>query len=384
MVESPGPVPPPPTASGRSLHPRPAALLPLVGMTLLSLALRRLLPASVIENWFSRGWFPGVRWVWDNTLGWLPFPVFYLFWVGVAAWLGYEVIRFRRIRTGPRPARMRYALSGFAGRLTILVLSLLLFFLWSWGFNYGRVPVETQLGFLPYSPELDELQDRVYTMAGRLSELRAEVTDDTLALTDVDFPADAEAAVRPLVAAALRRRGYPTPGRPRGWELLPRGILLRLGTAGVYWPWAAQGNIDAGLHPLQKPAVLAHELAHAYGFGDEGTCSFWSYLSAEEAADPALRYALVLAYWRQIAGQLRYADPEGYLAWRASVLDPGIRNDLQAIYDNGARYTDLAPALRDATYTVYLQAQGIHEGLLNYGRVVQLVEGYRRGATPES
>lgn len=159
---------------------------------------------------------------------------------------------------------------------------------------------------------------------------------------------------------------------------------MRLGTAGVYWPWAAQGNYDAGLHPLQQPAVLAHELAHAYGFGDEGTCSFWAWLAAAEASDPLLRYTLELAYWRQIAGLLRYADPEGYLRWRQENLDPGIRNDLEAIYANGALYEDIAPALRDATYTAYLKAQGIHEGLLNYGRVVRLVEGYRKRFTPES
>ena len=345
---------------------------------LFTLALRLLLPATVVERYFSRGLFVAFRTAWDYTVGWLPVPLFYLFWLGVVLWLFHAGRRFVRQRRTQPVRGTRRALSSLAGHFSVAVLGLLLFFLWSWGFNYGRVPVEERMGFQVYQPGLEALRERVYTTAERLAEYRAAVTADTSALTAASFPADLEATLRPLLRAALLRHGYPAPGRPRGWRLQPRGILLHLSTAGVYWPWAAQGNIDAGLHPLQEPAVLAHELAHAYGFGDEGTCSFWAWLTAAETDDPLLRYCLELAYWRQLAGRLRYVDPENYLAWRQEMLDPGIRNDLEAIYANSALYEDLAPALRDATYTAYLHAQGIPEGLLNYGRVVQLVEGYRR------
>ena len=327
--------------------------------------LRVVLPASVIETYYSRGIFVGVRVVLDHTLGLLPVPLFYVFWLLVLVWIVQQWRHFRGWLILLR-------------RTLVATLTLVLLFLWLWGYNYGRVPVEIQLGFERYQPELERLRELVYADAVRLAELRGRVSQDTVALSASYFPEDLEAAVRPLVAAALRQHGLGAAGRPRGWQLLPRGILLKLSTAGVYWPWAGQGNIDAGLHPLQRPAVLAHELAHAYGFGDEGTCSFWAYLAAAQTDDPLLQYTLELAYWRTIAGLLRYADAENYLAWRAESLDAGIRNDLQAIYDNGALYTDIAPVLRDATYTAYLKAQGIHEGLLNYGRVVQLVEGYRR------
>nr|WP_256534151.1 DUF3810 family protein [Lewinella sp. JB7] len=337
------------------------------------------LPPEVVESLYSRRLFPGIRVAFDATLGRLPFPLFFLFWTVIAFLVGRQIYRFVRAsrgRTGEKTRILRQT-----ARLAVqLVAVLITAFLWLWGFNYGRVPVESQLGFSQYQPDVAELRERVYTTATRLADYRRKISPDSFALTEADFPADLEASMRPLVAAALHRHGYPSAGRPRGWELLPRGILLRLGTAGVYWPWVAEGHIDAGLHPLQKPAVMAHELAHAYGFGDEGTCSFWAYLAGYETEAPALQYALELSYWRQLAGMLRYADPEGYLTWRHEDLDPGIRNDLQAIYDNGDLYQDLAPALRDATYTAYLKAQGIHEGLLNYGRVVQLVEGYRRQA----
>ncbi len=360
-------LPPPPRS-------RPGDRSPLLPTALLLLAaasvfLRLFLPPHLIEAYYSRGFFPLLRTVLDATLTRLPVPLFYVFWLLILAVIGYGM--WRTVRKG-------WSWRALVYRTARLLSLLVVLFLWLWGFNYGRVAVEESIGFARYQPTLDELRQEVYATATRLADYRKEVTRDTQALEASRFPEDLEANLRPLVAAALARHGYPAPGSPRGWQLYPKGVLLRLGTAGVYWPWAAEGNIDAGLHPLQKPAVLAHELAHAYGFGDEGTCSFWAFLAARETNDPLLRYTLELSYWRQIAGLLRYADPEGYLTWRLESLDPGIRNDLEAIYANGELYLDFAPALRDATYATYLKAQGIHEGLLNYGRVVELVEGYRR------
>ena len=348
------------------------------------LLLRALLPASVLETVYSRGIFVGVRSVWDYTLPLLPVPLFYLFWAGLIAWIAYSIRQWGRGRRWSLSLPNGYG-DGlkkrwvrFGRRLLNSVALLVAVFLIGWGFNYGRAEVNDVIGFTPYQPTLDELRSRVQEDAAELALLRNRVTTDTTALTAAILPEDLENAIRPLVVRALERHAYPAPGRPRLRRLWPKGILLRFSTAGVYWPWAGEGNIDAGLHPLQQPAVAAHELAHAYGFGDEGTCTFWAWLAGRETDDPALRYAFKLAYWRRIAGKLRQQEPEDYTAWRAAHLDAGIRNDLQAIYDNASLYQDIAPVIRDVTYDTYLKAQGIHEGLLNYGKVVRLVEGYRR------
>jgi len=337
------------------------------------LLLRSLLPAETIEAIYSRGVFLGVREIWDFFLPRLPVPLFYLFWVGVIWWIWATV---RRCKKWFKEAGRRSVWGKLGQRILNSVALLVSVFLLGWGFNYGRVEVNEKIGFDLYQPTLDELRERVYNEAAELAVLRQQITADTLALTAAALPADLETAVRPLLIAALQKHGYPAPGHPRARQLKPKGVLLRLGTAGVYWPWAGEGNIDAGLHPLQKPAVMAHELSHAFGFGDEGTCTFWAWLAGRETKDAVLAYTFKLAYWRRIAGRLRQQEPEAYWAWRAASLAPGIRNDLQAIYDNSELYKDIAPVIRDLTYDTYLKAQGIHEGLLNYGKVVRMVEGY--------
>lgn len=344
-------------------------VLPLAALLLV--VLRLVLPPAAIESAYSRGLFPLLRTVGDALLGWVPFPLFYLFWLGallvIASWL-WRVFRRRGA------ARWRELGYGLLRGASLLVV----WFLLGWGFNYGRRPVTEVMEFTPYDLSLDELRQRVHGEAAALGELRDRIRVDTHALVAADLVADPEPGVRTALAAALATEGYPTPGRPRARRLYPRGILLRLSTAGVYWPFVAEGHVDAGLHPVQVPSVMAHELAHAYGFGDEGVCSFWAVLAAEHADDPRLRYPLRLGYWRRLAGRLRVAEPEAYWAWRQTDLHPGIRNDLAAIYANAARYEDIAPAVRDATYGAYLRAQGIHDGLLNYGTVIRLVEGERR------
>ncbi|MBC6993059.1 DUF3810 family protein [Neolewinella lacunae] len=343
-------------------------------LALLAVLLRVSLPPSLVEAIYSRGLFVLLRTGWDHTLARLPVPLFYVFWLLVLFLAGRALYRWRQKRRQGQGGSWRGAGLGLLQIVSLLVLVFLL----GWGFNYGRETVEERMGFTVYQPTLDELRARVYAEADTLARLRLAVTADTSAIGAAAFSPDLEQEVREMLRLALLRHDYPAPGRPRARQLYPRGLLLHLSTAGVYWPWAGEGNIDAGLHPLQKPPVMAHELAHAYGFGDEGTCTFWAWLAGAESTDPLLAYAFRLDYWRRLAGRLRQAEPEAYWAWREANLLPGIQNDLQSIYDNAAQYQDIAPVLRDVTYDAYLKVQGVQEGMLSYGRVVRMVEGYRR------
>lgn len=339
------------------------------------LLLRWLIPAAIIEAVYSRGLFPVLRYAWDYTLPLLPIPLFFVFWLLVVFWLARALVQWK----GVKKRESTGAAFKFLGRRLLNGISLLIgLFLLVWGFNYGRLPVDEALGFSRYQPTQEELRERVYQEAAELATLRSTLTADTSALPATLQGTDLEAQIRPLIKAALARHGLPTPGRPRARQLVPQGLLLKWSTAGVYWPWAGEANIDSGLHHLQKPAVMAHEFAHAYGYGDEGTCTFWAWLAGREATEAYLKYAFKLAYWRQMAGRLRRAEPQRYTDWRAANLAPGIRNDLQSIYDNSAQYKDIAPVVRDVTYDAFLRTQGVHGGLANYGTVIQLVEGYRR------
>ena len=351
----------------------PAHRSSLIWLLLASVAvvIRAVAGSAFLENVYSRGVFIPIRYVYDYLLTWLPFPLLYLFVVWVIYWLVRMIKRVRRLDRG-----WGYQLASAGLRLLGAVGALVFFFLLLWGYNYGRIDVEESMGFTPRQLSIEELADRLQEEADTLASLRKEIpVPATAPLGDPFADLSVVTYLRMQLDTVLEANGYPTPGSVRVKLIYPPGIFLRFSSAGLYFPYSGEGQVDAGLLPVQRIAVMAHEMAHGYGFGDEGTCSFWAWVACSQADLPAVAYAGRLSYFRTLATTYLRYRPEEYRAFRAQ-LHPGIQADLDAINENLTRYPDIMPHFRYAAYDAYLKAQGIDEGMLNYSRVVELVEGY--------
>lgn len=342
---------------------------------LLAIVLRGLLSPDLIEQAYSRGLYMGTRQVISMFTGWLPFAFVYPLFFIVVFWLGKNIAQFFKDKT-PWPRRLFGALTwwlAFAGGTVF-------FFLFLWGFNYGRVPLEQQVGIEPKPLEISELRDELDATTAEVCRLRLLLSPDSdSALTNQLLPADLENTMRQALTKKLVAMGYPTTGQVRGRLLFPKGLLLRISTAGVYIPFTGEGHIDPGLHHLQLPWVMAHELSHGYGHGDEGTCNFLAYLVCTGSNDPYLQYVGHLYYWRYVASDYRGYLPDEYKVFYEN-LPNGVKNDLLDIRREMDKYPDILPAVRDATYNAYLKAQGISEGMKNYDRVTMLVHAWRRAS----
>lgn len=327
---------------------------------------------EIIEQYYSRGLFPLIRYFLDYTIGLVPFPMIHIFIIGLVAILFIRIRRFFKL-----PLKWQHRLlTGILGVTTFISGGIFLFLV-LWGFNYGRVPLEIQLQLQPQPLTVEELKTELETTAEQLIQLRAAIPNVTEeALTDDYFPSDLEYQLRLALTDWLQQNHYPTPGRMRGRMLYPKGIFLRFSSSGLYFPFTGEGNVDAGLLHLQRPFVLAHELSHGYGFGDEGLCNFLGYMACMNATDPVIRYCGQLGYYRYVASDYLRYYPEEYQRFRAN-LPIGIPNDLNAINDNLNEYPDIMPRIRYAAYDTYLKAQGIEEGMKNYNRIVMLARAYR-------
>ncbi len=338
---------------------------------IITVFIRSIASPEWLEQYYSRGVFPGFRVLLDTFVtSWFPIPLVYLFIPFLLFSVGKGLFKWSRSQSRGKGLRAIAGLLNFTGWTIGL-------FLLMWGFNYGRQPVEERIGIQPKGLALSSLQTIIRQEAGVLANLRAKIPQsDTLALHSEHFPKNMEEQLRQALEEVLDYYNYPTVGNVRGRIIEPKGILLRISTAGIYFPWTGEGHIDAGLIHLQRPYTMTHELAHGYGFGDEGSCSFWAYLAAFKVTDPALEYAIRLGYWRSLAVHWVRADSVSYHRFRAQ-LPKGIIADLTAINENIAAYPDIFPNARNAAYDTYLKAQGIAEGLQNYGRVINLVEAWR-------
>lgn len=340
---------------------------------LLTLLLGWMMSPAFVEQAYSRGLFVGVRWMFRWLDGWWSFAAVYGLIVLLLAWIAWRIFKKKQ---AARTWKQR--LLAFGHSMLAFVGGVLFLFQWLWGFNYGRVPLEQQMGISPKPLTVDELRDELLFATTEVMQHRQllKTGADTVVLAQKIEP-NAEDLMRYSLKAVLKQYGYPRPTDVRGRTVRPKGILLRFSTAGVYLPFTGEGHVDAGLHHLQLPFVLAHEMSHGYGHGDEGTCNFLAYLACIQSGDPYIEYIGHLYYWRYVASEYAGMAPDAYAQFRKA-LPAGIRADVRAINQEMDKYPDILPELRDAAYNTYLQSQGIAEGMKNYDRVVMLVAAWRK------
>ncbi|MFK7772166.1 MAG: DUF3810 domain-containing protein [Saprospiraceae bacterium] len=345
-----------------------------VALGLLAILVRVLLGFSpeLTERLYSRGIFVGIRCLLDYTIGWLPIPFVQVFLVGLIIFIISKVRNLIRTHTSFIESLKRVSLG-----IVSFCFGVIFFFLVLWGYNYGRLPVENSMNLTPNPLTLTELKTELGINTKEVSDARLTIPNITdSAIQKTFLPIDLENEVRQEVEKLLEKLDYPTAGTVRGRLLQPKGILLRFSTAGVYFPWTGESNIDAGLHPIQIPFTLAHEFAHGYGFTDEGTCNFLAYLACIQSENPVFQYSGHLSYWRYLASSYRRNDREGYTEY-FKTLPKGMITDLYSIDANSDKYPDILPQWRNAVYDTYLKTQGIPEGVINYNRIVMLVKSWR-------
>ena len=245
-----------------------------------------------------------------------------------------------------------------------------------WFHSLYNSPKRSNLSLTPNALSVYELRSEAEWIQEKCLALRADL-GDTNALKSVNFPLSTNEIVHQKLREILEINNYNIAGNVKGQELYPKGILLHFSTSGIYLPFVGQAHIDGGLHPIQKPFTMAHELGHGYGFAQEDACNFLGFLACIHSDNKAIQYAGYLAYWRYVYSELKRLSPDYYRKKRAEI-SIGMANDLEAIYANNDAYPDLFPNVNRIIYDNYLKAQGVSTGVKSYNRMVILVTAWRK------
>ncbi len=323
---------------------------------------------DIVETQFSMGIFQWMRKLF-SVVAYIPFPPFYLFFLLAFYWL------FRILFSKEHLTRRKTLLLKSVKLLGFIAL-LYGTFLWFWGYNYCRLPIEHNFKITKTSQNEAALRTELEFFTEKLIYYRKFVNPNINADISDFSPSDYESTVNQAVQKSLNQFNYPTPNNLNVRFLKPKGALMIWSTAGIYFPFVGESHVDAGLHPLQQIYVMAHELGHGYGFGDEGTCNFISFLASENTDDPLVKYACLLGYWRTLAVNYKMSNSKAYSVFR-NALPTGIVMDLNVINETINSYPEILPSVRHLFYNNYLKAQGISEGMENYNRVVMLVTNWR-------
>jgi len=326
-----------------------------------------------VDQYYFRGIFQGFRWLYDHTLGYIPIPMVY---ISLIIFVVYAARIFTAMIVKAKKGKWLKGISeGVLGLMAFLGGALFFFYV-LWGYNYNRPDIYTDLNMEEQGIDSTYLIQELDRVTEQLIATRLLITQDSIVAIDETYiPDDMESIIRVELEELLQRWDIPTYGRVRVRKLLPKGMLLRFSTAGVYVPYALEGHIDGGLHPIQWPFTMAHEMSHGYGYGDEGTCNFTGYLACMQSDLPILRYSALRGYWRYLMSDLRKLDKELYRDMMIA-LPRGIKTDLNAIITYMDRYPDIMPAVRDKVYDNYLKSHGVKAGLANYSHMIKYVKAY--------
>lgn len=338
----------------------------LAGMALLIRWVASYFP-QYVETFYSRGIYPIIRFVFDNSLAFSPFALIFFFYGSII----YYILKiFVTLLKKDTPLSHRLKKSGFS--LLSFTGFMVFWFLMLWGYNYARVPFDKQMNIKISQLDSTSLENELMVALKEVTEARLLIsTTDSLPLS---IPPDFEDKIRAEITKMLSQNGFIAGGHLRGRGLNPKGILFGFGISGIYMPYVGESNIDAGMHPLEKPFTMAHEMAHGYGWTDEATANFVAYLTCIGSEDALTKYSGYLMYFRYVASNYRRVNPEKYKKYRESFPSP-ILTDLNAI---NAR-TQQFPTWFDTDWlnNIFLKSQGVKEGIASYNRVVTLVYSWR-------
>ena len=323
---------------------------------------------------YTKGFFQIIRVVWDHTLGLLPFPpvylVFFLLVYIIYKWLG-SITEAWKAKSKEKGWSVLFRMFNF------LCYVYALFYL-LWGYNYTVPRITKLIDLGEKKRNYDEFLAELDLYMDFMEDYRLSILPDTLIETSgIPEVENLEGKIRAVQEEILASWGYPTIGRVRVRKLKPDGFILRLSAAGVYIPYVAEGHIDPGLHHIQWPFTMAHEMGHGYGIANEGECNFLAFVTCINVDDPYVQYSGYIAYFRYLLSNLRRADKELYNELRSN-LHPLLKKDFNLILTQLYKYPDLMPELRDVVYDQYLQTHGIKEGLRSYSTILTLVDRWRR------
>ncbi len=261
------------------------------------------------EKYYSRGFFVAVRYVYDFTVGLTALPATYplgAILLVYIAWKIHRYIRFNLVHSElPFRNRLGYgvlSVGSFLGKISVV------FFL-GYGYNYWRTPIEDIAGIeaTPLTPE--ELMSQIHWERKRALEARNQIQG----LGDQPFhnnllpsrPA-LEQEMRTHLNKVMQYLGYPAYNGIRCKFVNSDYFLKVFGYTGVYISFFGEAQVNGNLAPVYVPFVVAHEMAHAYGFFDEATANFLAYLACEQSENPAIQYSGRISHLLYLWGEMKF------------------------------------------------------------------------------
>ena len=321
------------------------------------------LPPAAVQRWYAGPVYGTVQPVLTSASNLAPFALFDVLIAAVAvAWL---LLAMRDLAARPR----RRGALRIVIRTLVWCAAFYLLFLATWGLNYRRPRLRDTLHY-----DASSVTPAAALAAAQLSVARLNALHDAAHGEPQPAGGEIDAVLAAAFARATGDAGITrdvVPGRPKRTWL--DAYFRAVGVDGMTDPFFLETLIAAGVLPIERPFVVAHEWSHLAGITDEGEANFAGWVACMRGS-PAHAYSGWLFLYAEMARAVNGRE-RGALS---AALSPGPRADLAAIRARYAR--EVNPRVSDAgwqIYDAYLKANRVDAGAASYDEVVRLVLGVR-------
>ena len=162
-----------------------------------------------------------------------------------------------------------------------------------------------------------------------------------------------------------------------GWYPYPKPLINpRLLSVqqltGVYSPFTVEANYNSEIPAYNIPHTICHELSHLKGYMREDEANFIGYLACIGSEDKAFRYSGYLTGWVYAGNALAKEDYNHFIELYRK-LDEKARNDLEENNVFWDRFEGKTAEVSTKVNDTYLKAHSQTDGVLSYGRMVDLM-----------
>lgn len=285
--------------------------------------------------------------------------------IGLPVYGGYLIARRRRCKNYFLKAAIAILC---LGSTCFLILSL------NWSVNYSRT------GFIKENwpggnPSISALKDLSQILIQDLQDLEEELTRDSQGLFSLD-----KALLNQKTKASMEAVGQVYP-ELAGYYPKPKAILWSskmsdLDLTGIFSPITGEANYNKDIRDYLIPFTICHELAHYKGFIREDEANFAAYLSCLHSPFPEFRYSGALNGLSYTLNALaRNLDSQGYQEILATVPEQALA-DLRANSQYWQEHRGKLAQISQAANDLHLKANSQKDGVLSYGKMVELLINY--------
>ena len=327
---------------------------------------------NLVETYYSNGFYKHYSAVLRAMTGWIPFSLGDLLYGGFFVWIIWKLIRRLRGRRKAKASPNNGQRGDLVYKILVMLCLMYLVFNISWGINYNRSGIATQLGL--------KMQNYSVTELHKLNCLLVEkvvASKQILTRQKSVYPQNTQLFKK--VSEAYKQAGkqytFITYSPPSMKSSLWGWLGNYTGFTGYYNPFTGEAQVNTTVPKFLQPFVACHEGAHQAGYAKEQEANFVGYLAASVSPDTLFHYSVYLDLFVYANRNLYRTDSS---AAKLYVKDLGLSvlKDLKEWKEFNRRHkSPLEPVFR-TVYGVFLRSNQQPEGLLSYDEVTGFMIAY--------